>query len=32
MLEAARAEAGDEHALEPALTLRPGQSIGEYIL
>ncbi|CAH0403409.1 unnamed protein product [Chilo suppressalis] len=27
VLEAARAEPGDEHALEPALTLRPGQSI-----
>ncbi|XP_037877100.1 anoctamin-8 isoform X2 [Bombyx mori] len=27
VLESARAEAGDEHALEPALTLRPGQSI-----
>ncbi|XP_041972095.1 anoctamin-8-like isoform X2 [Aricia agestis] len=27
ILEAARAEAGDEHALEPALTLRLGQSI-----
>lgn len=27
VLEAARAEHGDEHALEPALTLRPGQSI-----
>ncbi|KAF9795971.1 hypothetical protein SFRURICE_010068 [Spodoptera frugiperda] len=26
-LESARAEPGDEHALEPALTLRPGQSI-----
>lgn len=30
VLESARAEPGDEHALEPALTLRPGQSIGEY--
>lgn len=29
VLEAARAEPGDEHALEPALTLRPGQSIGK---
>lgn len=29
VLESARAEIGDEHALEPALTLRPGQSIGE---
>lgn len=29
VLESARAEPGDEHALEPALTLRPGQSIGE---
>ncbi|XP_050683452.1 anoctamin-8 isoform X2 [Leptidea sinapis] len=27
VLEAARAEPGDEHALEPAMTLRPGQSI-----
>ncbi|KPJ21468.1 Anoctamin-8 [Papilio machaon] len=27
VLESARAEPGDEHALEPALTLRPGQSI-----
>ncbi|CAK1547788.1 unnamed protein product [Leptosia nina] len=27
VLEAARAEPGDERALEPALTLRPGQSI-----
>lgn len=29
VLESARAEPGDEHALEPALTLRPGQSIGK---
>ncbi|KAL4713746.1 hypothetical protein ACJJTC_004277, partial [Scirpophaga incertulas] len=27
VLESARAEPGDEHALEPILTLRPGQSI-----
>lgn len=31
-LESARAEPGDEHALEPALTLRPGQSIGKFNL
>lgn len=30
VLEAAMAEPGDERALEPALTLRPGQSIGKY--
>lgn len=30
VLESARAERGDEHALEPALTLRPGQSIGKF--
>lgn len=32
VLESARAEPGDEHALEPALTLRPGQSIGEFCI
>lgn len=32
VLESARAEPGDEHALEPALTLRPGQSIGIVLL